>query len=98
MYKMQRLEVSGAVRHIYIYVVRRLRVKTPSTYRAVNTFYLGYKNLSVYVVWGRGHCLFSDKYKPHKYSVGRMLNVKPVGSSRNQWALKVNNNNSSRQS
>jgi hypothetical protein len=25
---MQRLEVSGAVRHIYIYVVRRLRVNS----------------------------------------------------------------------
>jgi hypothetical protein len=24
---MQRLEVSGAVRHIYIYVIRRLKVK-----------------------------------------------------------------------
>ena len=26
---MQRLEVSGAVRHIYIYVIRRLKVKAP---------------------------------------------------------------------
>jgi len=26
-YKMQHLEVSGAVRHIYIYVIRRLKIK-----------------------------------------------------------------------
>jgi hypothetical protein len=31
--------------------------------RAVNTFHLGYKNLSVYGVSGTSRCLFSDKYK-----------------------------------
>ena len=43
----------------------------PSPYRAVNTFHLGYKNQSVYAVSGKSRCFFSDKYKTHKYSVGR---------------------------
>jgi len=42
-----------------------------SPYRAVNTFHLGYKNQSVYAVSGTSRCLFPDKYKTHKYSVGR---------------------------
>jgi len=50
-------------------------------YRTVNTFNLGYKNQSVYVVCSRSRCLFSDRYKTHKL---QLLNFKPVGASRNQ--------------
>ena len=53
--------------------------KDPSLYHAVNTFHLSYKNQSVYGVSGTNCCLFWDKYKTHKYSVGReyswMLNL-----------------------
>jgi hypothetical protein len=45
--------------------------KRPSPYRAVNTFHLGYKNQSAYGVSDTNRCLFLDKYKTHKYSVGR---------------------------
>jgi hypothetical protein len=53
-------------------------------------FYLGYKNQSIFVVWGRSHCLFSGKNKTHKYNMGGayifwMLNL--FGASRNQKAL-----------
>jgi len=44
-------------------------------------FYLRYKNQSIYVVWNRSHCLFSDRYKTLKL---HLLNFKPVGASRNQ--------------
>ena len=40
---------------------RQLYLKTHS-YRAVNTFHIGYKNQSVYAVSGTSRCLFSDKY------------------------------------
>ena len=50
-----------------------LYLKTQS-YRAVNTFHLGYKNQSVYAVSFTNRCLFSDKYRTHKYSVGRTYN------------------------
>jgi hypothetical protein len=46
-------------------------VQRPSSYRAVNTFHLGYKNQSVYAVSGTSHSFYSDKYKTHKYNVGR---------------------------
>ena len=45
--------------------------KDPVRNRAVNTFNLCYKNQSVYAVSVKSRCLFSDKYKTHKYSVGR---------------------------
>ena len=46
-------------------------IERPSSYRAVNTFHLCYKNRSVYAVSGTSRCLFSEKYKTHKYSAGR---------------------------
>jgi len=49
-------------------------IQSPSPYRAVNIFHLGFKNQSVYDVSGTSRCFFSDKYKTHKYSVGRAYN------------------------
>jgi hypothetical protein len=74
---MQRLEVSCAVRPIY----GSLGAK------GLNTFHLGYKNQPTFDVNSTGHCLYLDKYKTHKYSVGRAyscLNIQLVGASRYQ--------------
>ena len=45
---------------------RRLYLKTQSVPRSKH-IHLGYKNQSVYAVSGTSRCLFSDKYKTHKY-------------------------------
>jgi len=37
-------------------------------------FNLGYINQLVYAVCGTSRCLLRDKYKTHKYSVGRVYN------------------------
>ena len=75
-----RLNQNAALTYIYICFTfsfnplntrRRLLYLKTSSYRAVNTFHLGYKNRSVYDVSGTSRCLFSDKYKTHKHSVGR---------------------------
>ena len=68
-----------------------------SSYRAVNTFHLGYKNQSVYDISDTSRCLFPDKHNTYKYSVGRtyscwMLNcwcvTWPVGFKRLKTAAR----------
>ena len=49
---------------------RLLYLKTQFVPRSKH-FHLGYKNQSVYAVSGTSRSLFPDKYKTHKYSVGR---------------------------
>jgi hypothetical protein len=53
---------------------RRMFYLKTHPYRAANTFHLGYTNQSFYSVSGTSRCLFSDKNKTHKYSVGRAYN------------------------
>jgi hypothetical protein len=51
--------------------------------RTAQETHLRYKSQTVYAVSGTNRCLFTDKYKTHKYSVGQnvqLLNVKPVGA------------------
>ena len=48
---------------------RRSLYFRPRSYRAVNTFHLGYKNQSVHNESGTSRCYFSDKYKTHNHSV-----------------------------
>jgi hypothetical protein len=51
-----------------------LYIDIPSPYRAVNTFYVCYKNQLFYDVSGTSLFLFSGKYKAHKHSVDRAHN------------------------
>ena len=53
---------------------RLLYLKTQFVPRSKHFFHIGYKNQSVYAVNGTSRCFFSDKYKTHKYSVGRTYN------------------------
>jgi len=73
-YKTHKYSVGRAYSCWMLTIYRRISdrfIWRPSPYRAVNTFQLGYKNQSIYAVSGTSRCLFSDKYKTHKYSVGR---------------------------
>jgi hypothetical protein len=55
--------------------VNRLKTKLRLLYLKIQSvpcskhFHLGYKNQSLYVIWGKSRFLFWDKYKTCKYSV-----------------------------
>ena len=53
---------------------RLLYLKTQSVRRSKHLFISVIKNQSVHAVSGTIHCLFSDKYITHKYSVGITYN------------------------
>jgi len=67
---------------------RRRGITQKKTY---NTFHLGYKNQSVCAVSGTSRCFFFQINTKHIIQCGQnvqLLIVKPVGASRNEYALK----------
>jgi hypothetical protein len=54
--------------------------KDPSSYRAGNTFHLGYKNQSVYVMWGTIRCFskINTKHINTEGEIRQFLSIKPV--------------------
>lgn len=52
------------------------------SYRTANTLHLRYKNQSLYALWGKGRCLFGDRYKTHKQMTG-------VDRTLNSWILNL---------
>jgi hypothetical protein len=61
----------GMVNINHLKTKRRLLYLNTQVVPRCKHFYLGYKNQSVYAVSGTSRCLFPDKYKTHKCSVGR---------------------------
>ena len=51
---------------------RRFYLKTQFVPRSKH--FISVINPISYILWGRSHCLFPDKYRTHKYSVGRKYN------------------------
>jgi len=56
--------------YIYIYIERE-RERVLDLYIYICIYTHTYTHQSVYAVNGTSRCLFSDKYKTYKYSVGR---------------------------